>query len=136
MNILFVCTGNTCRSPMAQGLFNALSRKKGLDAAANSAGLFASSGSPASGYAIEAMANLGIDISFHQAKQITKELIEKADVVIPLTQGHYDALKNKFPQYEKKLRLLNEPVQDPYGGSMASYEKTAAQLERLISDLL
>lgn len=120
---------------MAQGLYNTISQKKGLPNIADSAGLFAPTGSPASSYAQKAMADRGIDISFHKAKQVTKQLMEEADMVIPMTLGHYQALLNQFPQYKKKLHLLTEAVQDPFGGNMASYEKTAAQLEQLIEEL-
>ena len=75
MNILFGCTGNTCRSPMAAGLMNKIAIEEDLDVRIESAGLFAAEGSPASDEAIEAMKKYDVDLSDHRAKQITPELI-------------------------------------------------------------
>ena len=122
LKVLFVCTGNTCRSPMAEGIAKSLfPRHEFL-----SAGIFAQENSPASKNAIIAMNNMGIDISSHKAKQLTKELVDKADYIIPMTENHYYTLlqigidKNKI---------------NPYGQSAKIYEHTANIIKNNITEL-
>ena len=80
--VLFVCTGNTCRSPMAEGIYNALAIHNDLDSRAISAGVSTQEGMPASFGAQNAMAELGIDISLHSSQPLTNELLERADAVL------------------------------------------------------
>ena len=84
--IIFVCTGNTCRSPMAQYLFQ---RMAGRRAVSVSAGLTARDGSPATVHAVEAMREIGLDISAHRSRLLTPELLNGADAVVALGKEHY-----------------------------------------------
>jgi protein-tyrosine-phosphatase len=109
MNLLFICTGNTCRSPMAEGYFNFVARKLGIDAAGKSAGIVANDGQHASDYSVRAMRELfDIDISGHKAKSVTVAGMQSADYVITMTKSHKLVLRGMFPEHEDKIFILSE----------------------------
>ena len=127
---LFVCTGNTCRSPMAAALFNALWQHRGI---AVSAG-FSSDGSPISENAVLALRDRGIescgknDYENHVSRRITEEMIASAKVVIGISSRHTMALISAFPQYAEKIVSLGE-ISDPYGGDLERYKRCLADIE-------
>ena len=131
MNILFVCTGNTCRSAMAAALFNKIAIRKNLDVRIESAGLFAKDGEPASNEAVIAMKKYDIYLLGHHAQSINTELIEKSDLILTMTAAHKMVLE---PSAKGKVFTLceyaglNSDIDDPYGGDVGEYEECAKKL--------
>ena len=120
--ILFICTGNTCRSPLAA----AIARSHGLDA--QSAGIMTCPGSPASAAAIRTANRHGIDLSGHRSQMVTEELLIKAEQVWVMTPDHWDALNMRFCDLAAKADVLDPAIPDPYGGDDAAYERCFQQL--------
>lgn len=137
MRILFVCSGNTCRSPMAEGLAKEFFPR---EFEVFSAGINAYAGSPANDKAIEAMKEKGIDISTHLAVLLDRDKLASADLVIAMTKDHKQYLLRVYPEYKEKIVLIGEyagagkgkDVPDPWGGSQEVYRRCAQDLERLI----
>jgi glycine hydroxymethyltransferase len=143
--ILFVCTGNICRSPMAEGLFRH-SVGGGDDYRVLSAGLGAVDGQPPSAFAVQAMKELGIDISGLRSRMLTAELVRQADYIFGMTHSHVDTIMLLYPQVAEKTFLLREfddtldtfekDISDPIGGSYEVYLNCRDQIEQGIASLL
>ena len=134
LRVLFVCSGNTCRSPMAALLFQAKAEAAGLPAAAQSAGLAAFAGDCASENAVAVMRERGLDLSAHRARPVTPYLLEESDLVVCMSEGHRRALA-PFVEREK---LLVPPggVPDPFGGDLETYRACADALSAYLDTLL
>ena len=117
--IVFICTGNTCRSPMAEGFFRALGGEEKTGLAALSAGMYTSDGLPASGTAVTAAAELGADITSHRSRMLTPELAREAKYLVCMTGAQYDNLCAAFPDCaDKVFTLTPADVSDPFGGDL------------------
>ena len=143
--VLFVCTGNVCRSPMAEGIFRQAVRGRG-DYRVLSAGLGAVEGQPPSPYAVQAVKELGIDISGLRSRMLTAELVQQADYIFGMTHSHLDTVAMLYPQAAEKTFLLREfdetldsfekDISDPIGGSYEVYLNCRDQIEQGIASLL
>lgn len=137
-HLVFVCTGNTCRSPMAEVLLKQILKQQGkVDIAVYSAGLVAGRG-PASTEAQQVMAKRGLNLVEHISKPLDQELVQKADLILTMTHGHKQNIAFNFPDALRKTFTLAEwckegqDIADPFGGDEACYEACACQLARYL----
>lgn len=130
MNILFVCTGNTCRSPMAEGYLNS----KNIDGIkAFSRGL-AADGSPANEKAISVMNEEGIDISSHISKTVSVFDFKNADKIVCLSSSHKQILMQFVP--EEKLMVLGNGIADPFGADIDTYRNCRDEIFKAVDEML
>jgi glycine hydroxymethyltransferase len=141
-HVLFICTGNVCRSPMAEGL---LRHMAGDRVKVASAGLGAGHGQPPSAHAIEVLRKEGIDIADIRSQPVSAHLLQQADYIFTMTRDHLDMLLLLFPEMASKTRLLRfeeaakgrrADVTDPIGGTRATYESCKADIQRAMSHVI
>ena len=143
--LLFVCTGNTCRSPMAA----ALARKALGDTAdwkVLSAGISALNGQPVSPHSVTALRSQGLDISGHRAQMLTGRMVQEADYIFGLTRGHVEGIAALYPEAAEKLFVLREleddvaeldlDIQDPIGGPLEGYVECRDQIGKAVDAAL
>jgi len=138
--ILFVCTGNICRSAMAEGLLKDRLAREGKEQIiqVRSAGIWGLDGQMASAHAILAMDQRGIDIRGHRARTLTQKEVDQADLILAMAQAHADAIRKYFKRWEGKLFLLSEMVgkkfdiEDPYGAPLSAYISCVTRIAEII----
>lgn len=141
MKVLFVCTGNTCRSPMAEGILREIAREKGLDIEVNSKGLAVFQNSGPAENSIKVMEEIGIDIKNHISKMLDKETVKNFDLILTMSRSHRDMIK--IDSNNKDVWTLKEyvhgedlDVEDPFGGNIEIYRRTRDEIVLLIEEMI
>ncbi|MBS4030330.1 MAG: low molecular weight protein arginine phosphatase [Clostridiales bacterium] len=136
--LLFVCTGNTCRSPLAKVFTQTRLAQSGIeDWGVDSAGLAVMAPSPASSHAVTVAWEYGSDLSLHRSRQLTADMLDCADLVLVMTTHQKSLLMQKLPRMLEKIYTLGEfagrpgDISDPFGGSLERYRQTAGELLEL-----
>lgn len=143
-NIVFVCTGNTCRSPLAEVITRQGLAARGWNhVRVDSAGVGAAWGAPASEGSIEAAAAVGLDLSTHRSQPLTRRLVEEADIILAMTPNHLARVEELGGG--EKVMLLSEfvdgesrghPIGDPLGGPPKEYARTRDRISQAVQGLL
>ena len=140
--VLFVCTANICRSPMAAAIFNALAEDKAMSVRAESAGVAALSGEPIAPNAEAALREIGIPCEDHRARQVDEALLGEADLVLTMGPRHTAELHRLSGELPTGVHTLpeyvagtpnNEEIPDPYGSAMIAYRASVQQLLESVS---
>ncbi len=144
MEILIICTGNICRSPMAEGLLRHILDVRAVKGVhIRSAGTHALDGRPAEPHAVEAVRELGVDITAHTARSLDREMVSAADLVLVMESWQAELVGRVLPasEHAAKLRLLatydaasaTTTVDDPYGKPLASYRHCARFIQHCLT---
>ncbi|MBN2145970.1 MAG: hypothetical protein JW726_01235 [Anaerolineales bacterium] len=140
-SVLFVCSANMCRSPMASALFRKLvaQRPDAAEWRIESAGVWALAGSPASTGARVAMQARGLDLSGHVSRPVTHRMLRQFDLILVMEDSHKEALRGEFRDLAGRIYLLTEMVgegddiRDPIGGRQVDYDDTVRELEDILT---
>lgn len=161
MNILFVCTGNTCRSPMAECMFRQKLKEENMNHFVRSAGIMTADLLSASNYAIQTLKKRNLDLSDHKSYAIDEDIVDHADLILAMTNRHKEWLMESFPLKKTCIFTLDEytniddkdiddqkiddhlltknsqvDIIDPYGGDLEVYESCANQIEKRLDKLI
>jgi protein-tyrosine phosphatase len=141
--VLFVCTANRVRSPMAAELFRALLKQRRDDWRnwqVESAGTWAVPGQPVVVEVQSVLQSRGLDASQHRSRTVNGDMLEKADLVLVMEAHQHEALRLEYPEYGDRIYLLSEMVgqrfdiDDPIGGPLSDYEAAARNLQQVLSE--
>ncbi len=138
--VLLVCTGNTCRSPMAEGILKKLLKEKGIsDMEVGSAGISALDGYPVTVFALEAARVWDIDLDEHFSRRLTPEMLERSDLILVMSPEHLKHIQRMDKKFLEKSYLLKAfpqkssnadlAIEDPIGGSLEDYNQCFLELE-------
>ena len=139
-SVLFVCTANICRSPIAVALLRKIVQER-PDAdqwVIESAGTWGLDGEPAAAGSRRVSEEKGMDISAHRARTVTRELLKQFDLILTMEAGHKEALRLEFPEARRRIFQLSElidhhfDISDPIGQPFASFQETAAEIDRIL----
>jgi len=137
-SVLFVCTANQCRSPMAEGLLRLRVGLNNPEWRIGSAGTWTSDGLPATNNAIEVLSELDYDLSDHRSRQVDQHILASYQLVLVMERNHKEALKVEFPKLAGRIFLLSEMIDknynidDPIGGPLVEYQTTANEIEQIL----
>jgi protein-tyrosine-phosphatase len=145
--LLFVCSGNTCRSPLAEVLAKHQVKELGWTVEVRSAGVSALAGTPASSGSLDAAQRHGLDLSAHRSREVDADLIDWADLILVMSPGHLvrlaqlggagkAALLDAFAEGEEGVEDVGGGIPDPFGGDDEAYEETYRTLEQLVGKAL
>lgn len=139
-SILFVCSANICRSPMAEGLLHHLVRNEEDQWEIASAGVWPIPGCPAAEHVIEILHRHGVDLQQHVSKGVTPDMLAEYQLILTMERGQKEALQLAFPEYASKIYLLSEMVSssfeitDPIGKPIEEFEAVAEEIERILKE--
>ena len=136
MNILCVCTGNICRSPMLTYLLRDALAKEGITCTVEGAGTATMDGVPPSAHAVTAMSELGTDISEHRSRQLTPAIADSTDVFVALSVEHGVTLAFQYGVDPEKILVPGSGVPDPYGRDLQTYRECRDELADAIPQLV
>ncbi|ACI18877.1 low molecular weight protein arginine phosphatase [Dictyoglomus thermophilum] len=138
MKIVFVCSGNTCRSPMAEYLFRDIVKKLNLsNIEVTSAGIFTYEGREPSYLSVKVMIERGIDISSHRSRKLTFDLIKEASLIYTMTKDQLFVLGEMYPEFKNKILTLGEEdIEDPFGLDIEKYREVRDKIEKAITKIV
>ncbi|MBP3937785.1 MAG: ribosomal protein S18-alanine N-acetyltransferase [Clostridia bacterium] len=135
LNITFVCTGNTCRSAMAEGLFKKILSERGItDITCRSCGLAAYTGDEASPQAVEVCAERGADLTHHRATVFNQYILDETDIMVCMTENHKNAVMRVNPSF--RILVPEGGIPDPFGGDTEIYRNCADKIEAFLEKFL
>ena len=147
MKIMFICTGNICRSAMAEGMMKKLIKENNIDAEVYSCGIYAETGNGPTYNAQEAASEYGADISNHRATNIRNSKIEEMDIILCATISHKQSVLYLHPELEGKVFTMKEyakldkngqdmDIKDPWGYDEFVYRKCASEIEECLEKIV
>ena len=139
-SVLFICSANICRSPLAMGLWQAQVCQAAAEWRIESAGVWAQGGSPVAQNTQSILKSRGIDLSTYRSRQVTAEILKNINLVLTMETGQKEALKWAFPQFATRIYLLSEMVgqvfeiEDPMGQDLSEFILTAQEIDLILSE--
>jgi protein-tyrosine-phosphatase len=138
-SVLFVCTANICRSPMAMGLMRLRVAQEQEEWQIDSAGIFAQPGYPTAYNTLEVLRARGIDLSDYRSRPFTRQMVEDFNLILTMERNQREALRAAFPQHSGKIFMLSQmvgnrvtDVVDPMGGPLVEFEETAREIDQIL----